>query len=180
MQHNDIPWVPLLKQIQRSLAKTCSPMFWGTFVGQIAVMILFAALTAAWLTQVAHHDQKGVELTQQVLQSGDEATVLQSTKAMRSDVILPPNAGTAGIMMIPGDEESNVGSGLLGNPNSGELIQGKGPSEREDGAKSQVIKKLMVYQAFALLAGLVGEWVTIHELQQTGSPQPHADIHLIT
>ena len=149
-------------QAAHSLTALCSPAYWGTFAAQLIAMPAFGIGAAIWLAREARRAEAAAALdppaptTDPVPahrhRESDEGSLAEEERARRQG-----RAGEERGASEEGDPEAGLKEALLpARQRQQEELQQRGGTDGL-GSGSPTLGLLAVYQAFAMLAGLVGE-----------------------
>ena len=166
---------PYSLQAAHSLTALCSPAYWGTFAAQLIAMPAFGIGAAIWLAREARREAAAALLDPPVsTTTTDPAHAHRHRESDEGGLAeeegpLARLRGRAGTQEAPGVGDPEAG----GDPDTGlkeallpsaqrqqqqqqEELQQRGGTDGL-GSGSPTLGLLAVYQAFAMLAGLVGE-----------------------
>ena len=150
-------------QAAHSLTALCSPAYWGTFAAQLIAMPAFGIGAAIWLAREARRAEAAAALdppaptTDPVPahrhRESDEGSLAEEEEQARRQ----GRAGEERGASEEGDPEDGLKEALLhARQRQQEELQQRGGTDGL-GSGSPTLGLLAVYQAFAMLAGLVGE-----------------------
>ena len=126
-------------QVVHSLCVRCSPTYWATFAAQILSMLAFGIGSALWLSREARRHRDAVRRAEVEMAWREKQKCQQRPLQTQSQ------------------RQQQQGQQGLAAPEPKLIQDTKGHPPSDEGGSGGGLLRFTLFQAFALLAGLVGE-----------------------